>query len=64
MMPEAKAKMEQANADFAASTRSVWVGPIYKQDGTLLAAQGTILDSKSVAQMNFFVQGVIGSLGQ
>jgi basic membrane protein A len=62
--PEAKAKMEQANADFAASTRSVWVGPIYKQDGTLLAAQGTILDSKSVAQMNFFVQGVIGSLGQ
>ena len=40
----------------------VWAGPIRTQDGKLLVAQGSVLPRAQVDSMNFFVQGVVGSL--
>ncbi len=40
----------------------VWAGPIRTQDGKLLVPQGSVLPRAQVDAMNFFVQGVVGSL--
>ena len=40
----------------------VWAGPLYAQDGKLLVPAGSVLPRAQVDAMNFFVQGVVGSL--
>jgi basic membrane lipoprotein Med (substrate-binding protein (PBP1-ABC) superfamily) len=40
----------------------VWAGPIRTQDGKLLVPQGSVLPRAQVDAMDFFVQGVVGSL--
>lgn len=39
-----------------------FTGPIYKQDGTLLVAEGEVVDDGTLAGMNFYVKGVDGDL--
>ncbi len=39
-----------------------FTGPIYKQDGTLLVAEGDIVDDGTLLGMNFYVKGVDGEL--
>lgn len=53
------AKKEQA---FVSGKDPLWAGPIVKQDGTVVVAEGTTMPSASVEQMNFFVKGVIGTV--
>jgi simple sugar transport system substrate-binding protein len=38
-------------------------GPINAQDGSVLVAAGDVLDDGTMLGMDFFVEGVIGSLG-
>ncbi|MBU6439977.1 MAG: BMP family ABC transporter substrate-binding protein [Betaproteobacteria bacterium] len=40
----------------------VWAGPLVAQDGKLLVPAGSVLPRARVDAMDFFVQGVIGSL--
>lgn len=39
-----------------------FMGPIYKQDGSLLVAKGKSLTEEQLSQMNYYVKGVEGSL--
>ena len=39
-----------------------FMGPIYKQDGSLLVAKGKSLTEQQLSQMNYYVKGVEGSL--
>lgn len=41
-----------------------FTGPIYKQDGTLLVAEGEVVDDGILLGMNFYVKGVDGDLPQ
>lgn len=47
--------------EFIAGERSVWVGPIVRQDGTLAAEDGVALTMDEIETMNFLVEGVIGA---
>jgi basic membrane protein A and related proteins len=41
-----------------------FTGPIYKQDGTLVVAEGEVMDDDSLLKMDYYVQGVEGTPGQ
>ena len=41
-----------------------FTGPIYKQDGTLVAAEGEVMDDVALLTMDYYVQGVDGTPGQ
>jgi basic membrane protein A and related proteins len=40
----------------------VFVGPIQNSDGQIVIAKGQALSDEQIAQMNYFVQGVVGPL--
>jgi basic membrane protein A and related proteins len=41
-----------------------FTGPIYKQDGTLVAAEGEVMDDVALLTMDYYVRGVDGTPGQ
>lgn len=41
-----------------------FTGPIYKQDGTQVAAEGEVMDDVSLLTMDYYVKGVDGTPGQ
>jgi basic membrane lipoprotein Med (substrate-binding protein (PBP1-ABC) superfamily) len=60
---EALSRISQVVSEFEDGKRELWRGPIYKQDGTLLVAEGKVLDPGRVTEMDFLVQGTVGTLG-
>jgi simple sugar transport system substrate-binding protein len=41
-----------------------FTGPIYKQDGTLVVAEGEVMPDGDLLGMDYYVQGIEGSPGQ
>lgn len=60
--PAAQARINEALADFTERGRQLWAGPIRGQDGSILVAAGEVLPAARLTNMNFFVEGVVGSL--
>jgi basic membrane protein A len=58
----AKARLGKLLEEFRSGGRSAWSGPIRDRDGTLVVPAGSVLDPARVSQMDFFVEGVSGSL--
>ena len=50
-------------AEIIAGTFHPFAGPLYDQDGKLVLAAGGIRSERAMLGMDFFVQGVIGTLG-
>jgi basic membrane protein A len=50
-------------AKMAAGTFHPFTGPIYKQDGTLVADKGVVMDDVSLLTMDYYVKGVDGTPG-
>jgi basic membrane protein A and related proteins len=64
-MPEsAKPLLDKTIAEFKAGNRRLWTGPILGQDGSVLVPEGVVLGPDRVTNMDFFVQGVVGSLAR
>jgi basic membrane protein A and related proteins len=62
-MPEAaKPVVDRTIAEFTSRTRKLWTGPILRQDGSIAVPAGVVLSPEKVTAMDFFVEGVIGSL--
>ena len=59
---ELVAAAEALEADLANGVRHSFDGPIYGQDGELLVVEGERYDDGVLLGMNFFVQGVNGSV--
>ena len=57
------AAVEARRAEIIAGTFHVFSGPINDQDGYEAVAADEILDDGALLGMEFFVQGVIGTLG-
>ena len=57
------AAVEARRAEIIAGTFHVFSGPINDQDGYEAVAAGETLDDGALLGMEFFVQGVIGTLG-
>jgi basic membrane protein A and related proteins len=63
MVPaEVKALVGEREAAIRDGKLNIWAGPIKGQDGKEVAAAGKALDGKIVAEMNFYVEGVVGQL--
>ena len=60
----AKPVLDKAIAEFTSGTRKLWTGPIKGQDGSIVLAAGATLPPEKVTEMDFFVEGVVGSLGK
>jgi basic membrane lipoprotein Med (substrate-binding protein (PBP1-ABC) superfamily) len=64
-VPEsAKPILDKTIAEFKSGTRKLWSGPIRGQDGSVVVPAGTVLPADSVTEMNFFVEGVVGTLAK
>jgi basic membrane protein A len=64
-MPDtAKPLLDRTIAEFTGGSRKLWTGPIIGQDGSIIVPAGTVLSPDKVTEMNFFVQGVVGSLAK
>jgi basic membrane protein A and related proteins len=64
-VPEsAKPLLDKTIAEFKGRTRNLWAGPIRGQDGTVIVPAGTVLSPDKVTEMNFFVEGVVGTLAR
>jgi basic membrane protein A len=64
-VPEsAKPLLDKTVAEFTTGGRKLWTGPILGQDGAVVVPAGTVLDPDKVTNMDFFVQGVVGTLGK
>jgi basic membrane lipoprotein Med (substrate-binding protein (PBP1-ABC) superfamily) len=48
-------------ADIIAGKKSIWAGPIAKQDGTVVAASGQQLSMQQVETMDYLVKGITGA---
>lgn len=57
---EAKAKVEEVQAQMAAGTFSVFVGPIYDNQGNEVVAAGQTLDRAGIWSTNYLVKGATG----
>lgn len=60
---EARVEMDRVAADLESGKRKLWMGPIRRQDGTLLVGEKQVLAPAQVTEMDFLVQGTVGSLG-
>ncbi|WP_417582138.1 BMP family ABC transporter substrate-binding protein [Nitrincola sp.] len=58
---EALAQIEAAKAEMISGQFSPFTGPLFKQDGTEVLAEGAELDAGDVWGMDYLVKGVIGS---
>jgi simple sugar transport system substrate-binding protein len=59
---DVKAMAEETIAKVKSGELHPFTGPIYKQDGTLLAAEGEVVGDDVLATMNFYVKGVEGDV--
>lgn len=59
---EVKAEVESAQAEIVAGSRDVFAGPLTKQDGTEALAAGAKLTEEQLERMDWFVDGVQGTL--
>ncbi len=59
---EVKARVEAAKAEILAGKLDPFTGPIKKQDGTEAVAAGATLGDGDLWKMDFFVEGVIGTM--
>lgn len=57
-----KAKALAVQGELLKGTVHPFAGPIYKQDGALVTAKGTVLSDATLSKMNYYVKGVEGSL--
>jgi basic membrane protein A and related proteins len=51
----------QLKADIIAGKKSIWEGPITKQDGTVVVPAGKKLAMEQVETMDYLVKGVVGA---
>jgi simple sugar transport system substrate-binding protein len=58
MPADVKAMAEATAAAIKAGELHPFAGPVYKQDGSLAAAEGEIVDLGSLLGMDWYVQGV------
>lgn len=59
---DVEAKIEDAKAQMAAGKFSPFDGPLLKQDGSEAVAAGSTIGDDAIWNMNFFVQGAIGTM--
>lgn len=59
---EVVARIEEAKAAIIAGTFSPFQGPIARQDGSEAVAAGAVLDDGALWNMDFLVEGTVGSL--
>jgi hypothetical protein len=59
---ETKAKIDEVKAAFVAGG-SPFEGPVNDQDGKEIYAEGKQPTYEDVEQMDFFVEGVVGTIG-
>jgi simple sugar transport system substrate-binding protein len=59
---EAKAEAEAMRDAIASGAYHPFTGPINKQDGTPWLAEGEIADDGTLAGLNFYVEGIEGSI--
>ena len=58
----AKAKALAVQSAIHKGTLHPFTGPIYKQDGSVAAAKGVVLNDATLGKMNYYVKGVDGAL--
>jgi basic membrane protein A len=58
----AKTQLNQVLQEFRERKRKVWTGPIRDRDGNTVVEAGRVLAPEKVSTMDFFVEGVSGSL--
>jgi basic membrane protein A and related proteins len=64
-VPEsAKPLLDKTIAEFKGGIRNLWAGPIRGQDGTVIVPAGSLLAPDKVTEMDFFVEGVVGTLAR
>ncbi len=56
------AKVTALQAEMAAGNFSPFTGPLNKQDGTELLAEGEVLDDGALWEMNYFLEGAVGTM--
>ena len=59
---EVQAEVEAASAKIASGELKVFAGPWNKQDGTVGAAEGQVPTDAELLAMDYFVEGVVGSV--
>lgn len=63
LVPEdVQAEIRTAQEKIKAGTLTPFDGPVVKQDGTVVAAEGTSLTVDDIWGMDYFVEGVIGTM--
>lgn len=55
-------RVAATRAAMAAGTFSPFDGPVYRQDGTIAVAAGETLSDEALWEMDYFVQGAIGTM--
>lgn len=61
-VPESvRAEILKLKADIIAGKKSIWEGPIAKQDGSIVTAAGQKMPMEQVETMNYLVKGITGS---
>ena len=56
-----RAEVLKLKAQIIAGKKSIWAGPIAKQDGTFVVPAGQKLSVQQVGTMNYLVKGVVGA---
>ena len=59
---ETKAKIDAARKAMIAGTLDPFQGPLKKQDGTEVVAKGSKVDDEALWNMDYFVDGVVGTM--
>ena len=59
--PDVRAKLTALKADLISGKKSIWEGPIAKQDGGVVAGAGQKLSLEQVETMNYLIKGVAGA---
>ncbi len=59
---DAKAEAEAMRDAIASGEYHPFTGPINKQDGSVWLAEGEIADDGALAGLNFYVEGIEGSI--
>ena len=59
---DAKAKIEATKQSMADGSFSPYTGPVKKQNGDVVVAEGAVMDDGGLWGMDYFVEGVIGTM--
>ena len=57
----ADVSFDQAKGEINAGKKSIWEGPIAKQDGTVVAPAGQKLSMEQVETMDYLIKGITGA---